>query len=196
MAQVTHTPMEATGNFWMPVYNLLEGHFELIVTNAAHMKAVPGRKTDVEDSAWIAELLRHGLLKASFIPSRQQRDLRELTRHRSSLAGKRAQAANELQKPLESANIKLQSVVTDITGVSSTEMLEQLVAGKSDPKEFAQLAKRRLRAKIPQLEKALSGNLRAHHKLIIEQLLTDIAVFVPDRRVGPLYRNPSAPRGR
>lgn len=178
MAQVTHTPMEATGNFWMPVYNLLEGHFELIVTNAAHMKAVPGRKTDLEDAAWIAELLRHGLLKASFIPSRQQRDLRELTRHRSSLAGKRAQAANELQKVLESANIKLQSVVTDITGVSSTEMLEQLVAGKSDPKEFAQLAKRRLRAKIPQLEKALSGNLRAHHKLIIEQLLTDIAVFV------------------
>ena len=178
MAQVTHTPMEATGNFWMPVYNLLEGHFELIVTNAAHMKAVPGRKTDLEDAAWIAELLRHGLLKASFIPSRQQRDLRELTRHRSSLAGKRAQAANELQKVLESANIKLQSVVTDITGVSSTEMLEQLVAGKSDPKEFAQLAKRRLRAKIPQLEKALSGNLRAQHKLIIEQLLTDIAVFV------------------
>ena len=98
---------------------------------------------------------------ASFIPSREQRDLRELTRHRSSLAGKRAQAANELQKALESANIKLQSVVSDITGVSSTEMLEELVAGKSDPKELAQLAKRRLRAKIPQLEKALSGNLRS-----------------------------------
>ena len=114
---------------------------------------------------------------ASF-PRASNGDLRELTRHRSSLTGKRAQAANELQKVLESANIKLQSVVTDITGVSSTEMLEQLVAGKSDPKEFAQLAKRRLRAKIPQLEKALSGNLRAHHKLIIEQLLTDIAVFV------------------
>lgn len=175
---VTHAAMEATGNFWMPVYNLLEGHFELIVTNAAHMKAVPGRKSDVEDAAWIAELLRHGLLKASFIPSREQRDLRELTRHRSSLAGKRAQAANELQKALESANIKLQSVVSDITGVSSTEMLEELVAGKSDPKELAQLAKRRLRAKIPQLEKALSGNLRAHHRLIIEQLLADIAVFV------------------
>jgi transposase len=175
---ITHAAMEATGNFWMPVYNLLEGHFELIVTNAAHMKAVPGRKSDVQDAAWIAELLRHGLLKASLVPSRQQRDLRELTRHRSSLAGKRAQAANELQKALESANIKLQSVVSDITGVSSTEMLEELVAGKSDPKELAQLAKRRLRAKIPQLEKALSGNLRAHHKLIIEQLLTDIGVFV------------------
>ena len=154
--------MEATGNFWMSVYNLLEAHFELIVINAAHMKALPGRKTDVEDAAWSADLLRHGLLKASFIPSREQRDLRELTRHRSSLAGKRAQAANELQKALESANIKLQSVVSDITGVSSSEMLEQLVAGKNDPKELAQLAKRRLRAKILQLEKALSGNLRAH----------------------------------
>jgi len=175
--EVTQIAMEATGNFWMPVYNLLEGHIELIVTNAAHMKAVPGRKTDVADAEWIADLLRHGLLRASFIPCREQRDLRELTRHRSSLAGKRAQAANELQKALESANIKLQSVVTDITGVSATEMLQELLTGKNDPKELAQLAKRRLRAKIPQLEKALSGNLRAHHKLIIEQLLADIALF-------------------
>lgn len=194
---VTHAAMEATGNFWMPVYNLLEGHFELIVTNAAHMKAVPGRKTDVEDAAWIAELLRHGLLRASFIPSREQRDLRELTRHRSSVAGKRAQAANELQKALESANIKLQSVVSDITGVSSTQMLEELVAGKSDPKELAQLAKRRLRAKIPQLEKALSGNLRAHHRLITRAIARRHRRFRrPDRRVRCLYRNPSAQRGR
>jgi transposase len=175
--EATHVAMEATGDFWKPVYNLLEGHFELIVTNAAHMKAVPGRKTDVADAAWIADLLRHGLLRASFIPSREQRDLRELTRHRSSLAGKRGQAANELQKALESANIKLQSVVTDITGVSSTEMLRELVAGKSDPKELAQLARRRLRAKIPELEKALCGNLRPHHRIIIEQLLSDIGLF-------------------
>ena len=155
---ITHAAMEATGNFWMPVYNLLEGHFELIVTNAAHMKAVPGRTSDVQHAAWIAELLRHGLLKASLIPSRQQRDLRELTRHRSSLAGKRAQAANEPQKALESANIKLQSVVSDITGVSSTEMLEELVAGKSDPKDLAQLAKRRLRPSTETLNKF------AHHR--------------------------------
>ena len=121
---VTHVAMEATGNYWMPIYSLLEGQFELIVANATHMKAVPGRKTDVQDAEWIAELLRHGLLRASFIPSRPQRDLRELTRHRSSLAAKRGQAANELQKALESANIKLQSVVTDITGVSATEMLD------------------------------------------------------------------------
>jgi transposase len=156
----THVAMEATGNYWMPIYNLLEGHFELIVANAAHMKAVPGRKTDVADAQWIADLLRHGLLRASFIPSRQQRDLRELTRHRSSLAAKRGQAANELQKALESANIKLQSVVTDITGVSSTEMLTEMIAGNKDAKELAQLAKRRLKAKIPELErlpKVLSG---------------------------------------
>ena len=174
---VTHVAMEATGNYWMPIYNLLEGHFELIVANATHMKAVPGRKTDVQDAEWIAELLRHGLLRASFIPSRPQRDLRELTRHRSSLAAKRGQAANELQKALESANIKLQSVVTDITGVSATEMLAEMLAGNKDPKQLAQLAKRRLRSKIPQLEKALSGNLRSHHKLIIEQLLADIGLF-------------------
>jgi len=174
----THGAMEATGNYWMPVYNLLEGHFELIVVNAAHMKAVPGRKTDVQDAHWIADLLRHGLLRASFIPPREQRDLRELTRHRSSLAAKRGQAANELQKALESANIKLQSVVTDITGVSATEMLTEMLGGKSDPKELAQLARLKLRSKIPQLEKALSGKLRAHHRLILEQLLADIALLV------------------
>jgi transposase len=174
----THVAMEATGNYWMPVYNLLEGHFELIVANAAHMKAVPGRKTDVADAQWIADLLRHGLLKASFIPPRDQRDMRELTRHRSSLAAKRGQASNELQKALESANIKLQSVVTDITGVSATEMLTEMLGGKNDAKELAQLAKRKLRSKIPELEKALSGNLRTHHRLILEQLLADIALFV------------------
>jgi len=173
----THVAMEATGNYWMPVYNLLEGHFELIVANAAHMKAVPGRKTDVGDAHWIADLLRHGLLRASFIPSREQRDLRELTRHRSSLAAKRAQASNEMQKALESANIKLQSVVSDITGVSATEMLAEMLSGNTDAKELAQLAKRKLRSKIPELEKALSGNLRAHHRLILEQLLADIALF-------------------
>lgn len=173
-----HLAMEATGNYWLPVYNLCEGHFEMLVVNAAHMKAVPGRKTDVADFHWLADLLRHGLLRGSFIPPREQRDLRELTRHRSSLAGKRGQAANELQKALESANIKLQSVVSSIMGVSATEMLTEMLAGKTDPKELAQLAKRRLRARIPELEKALSGNLRAHHRLILEQLLADIALFV------------------
>jgi transposase len=118
----THVAMEATGNYWMPIYNLLEGHFELVVANAAHMKAVPGRKSDVQDAEWIAELLRHGLLRSSVIPSREQRDLRELTRHRSSLAGKRAQAANELQKSLERANIKLQSVDLPHAGFGISEL--------------------------------------------------------------------------
>jgi transposase len=174
----SHVAMEATGNYWLPVYNLCEGHFELVVANAAHMKALPGRKTDVADAHWIADLLRHGLLRASFIPPREQRDLRELTRHRSSLAGKRGQAANELQKALESANIKLQSVVTNIMGVSATEMLTEMVGGKIDPKQLAQLARGKLRARLPELEKALSGQLRAHHRLIVEQLLTDIALFM------------------
>lgn len=174
----SHIAMEATGNYWLPVHNLCEGHFELLVANAAHMKAVPGRKTDVADAHWLADLMRHGLLRASFIPPREQRDLRELTRHRSSLAGKRGQAANELQKALESANIKLQSVVTSIMGVSASEMLSEMIAGKTDAKQLAQLARGRLRARIPELEKALAGELRAHHRLILEQLLTDIALFM------------------
>jgi transposase len=173
----TQVAMEATGNSWMPIDNLLEGHFELVVANAAHIKGVPGRKSDVEDAEWIADLLRHGLLRASFIPSREQRALRELTRHRSALAGKRAQAANELQKSLESANIQLQSVLTDITGASSMEMLQELTSGRNNPRELAQLAKRRRRAKIPEVEKALSGTLRRHHRMILEELLADVGLL-------------------
>ncbi len=121
--QVTHVAMESTGVYWKPVYNLLEGLFQLLVVNAHHIKAVPGRKTDVNDAEWIADLLRHGLVRGSFIPPARQRQLRELTRHRSNLVQRRAQAVNELQKCLEGTNIKLASVVTDITGVSATEML-------------------------------------------------------------------------
>jgi transposase len=151
---------------------------ELLVVNAAHMKAIPGRKTDVLDAEWIADLLRHGLLRASFIPDAPQRELRELTRHRASLVAKRAQAVNELQKTLESTNVKLQSVVSDITGVSATAMLRELLDQPNpDPAVLAQLARRRLRAKLPELEKALTGNLRAHHKVILRQLLADIELF-------------------
>jgi transposase len=175
---VTHVAMESTGSYWKPVYNLLEGGFDLLVANAAHMKAVPGRKTDVADAEWIADLLRHGLLRASFIPDLGQRELRELTRHRNSLVEKRAQAVNELQKALESSNLKLQSVVTDITGVSATAMLKELLDQPSpDPAALAQLAKKRLRAKIPELEKALTGSLRPHHNVILRQLLADIELF-------------------
>jgi transposase len=172
---VSHVAMESSGSYWKPVYNLLEGRFELLVVNAAHIKAIPGKKTDVADAEWIAELLRHGLLRASFIPGREQRDLRELTRHRTALVEKRAQAVNELQKHLESANIKLAGVATDITGVSATAMLKELLdKERIDPAQVAQLARRRLRAKIPELEKALQGELRPHLKLIIGQLLADI----------------------
>ncbi len=130
----THVAMEATGVFWHPVYNLLEGGaLELLVVNAQHIKNVPGRKTDVKDAEWIATLLRHGLLRTSFIPPRPQRELRELTRYRSSVRAERADEVNRLQKTLESANIKLASVASDILGLSGRAMLEALVAGESDP---------------------------------------------------------------
>jgi transposase len=126
--QVTHVAMEATGVYWKPIYNLLEEVFELLVVNAQHIKALPGRKTDVQDAEWICDLLRHGLLRGSFIPARPQRQLRELTRHRTNLVERRAQGVNELQKCLESTNIKLASVASDFTGVSATEMLNGLLA--------------------------------------------------------------------
>lgn len=182
---VTHVAMESSGSYWKPVYNLLEGRFELLVVNPAHIKAIPGKKTDICDAKWIADLLRHGLLRASFIPSQQQRDLRELTRHRSSLVQKRSQAVNELQKHLESANIKLAGVATDITGVSATAMLKELLdKERIDPAEVAQLARRRMRAKIPELEKALQGDMRVHLKLILRQLLADIELH--ERQIAEL----------
>ena len=174
---VTHVAMESTGVYWKPVYNVLEGGFELLVVNAQHIKAVPGRKTDVADAEWIGDLLRHGLLRGSFVPPQPQRELRELTRHRSNLVGKRAQATNERQKILESGNIKLASVVSDITGVSAVAMLQALLAGQTDRQALAELARGRLRSKKELLQKALEGVLRAHHRLIIAQLLADIEFF-------------------
>jgi len=171
---VTHVAMESTGVYWKPIYNLLEGNFELLVVNAQHIKAVPGRKTDVADAQWIADLLRHGLMRGSFIPAQPQRDLRELTRHRSNLVTNRAQASNEMQKVLESANIKLASVASDITGVSATAMLQEMLAGQTDLTALANLAKANLRNKREELKKALEGTLRPHHRLIIAQLLADI----------------------
>jgi transposase len=173
--QVTHLAMESTGVYWKPVYNPLEGVFELLVVNAHHVKAVPGRKTDVKDAEWIADLLRHGLLRGSFIPPAPQRQLRELTRHRANLVQRRAQAVNELQKCLESTNIKLASVATDITGVSATEMLAALLAGQSDPEVLAELARGRMKAKKPLLQKALQGKVQPHHRVILSQLLAEIS---------------------
>jgi len=167
----THVAMESTGVYWRPIYNILEGGFELLVVNAQHLKAVPGRKTDVKDAQWIAQLLLYGLLKGSFVPGREQRELRELTRYRRSLVEERARVANRLQKSLESANIKLASVVSDVLGISAREMLEALVRGDSDPAAMAQLARGKMRKKIPELEQALTGEVTDHTRfLVVEQL--------------------------
>ena len=173
-AGCTHAAMESTGVYWKPVYNLLEGTLEVLVVNARHIKAVPGRKTDVKDCEWIAELLRHGLLHPSFIPDRPQRELRELTRYRTSLIQERAAGVNRLQKVLEGANIKLAAVATDIMGASGREMLAALVSGTSAAMTLAQLARGRLREKIPQLEQALAGQFDAHHRFLVAQQLAHI----------------------
>ena len=170
----THVAMESTGVFWKPIYNLLEGEFELLVVNAQHIKAVPGRKTDVKDAEWIADLLRHGLLRASFIPDAQQRDLRELTRYRTTLVRERADTINRLHKVLEDANIKLAGVATDIMGVSARSMLEALLSGESDPAVLADLAKGRLREKSDALLAALAGRVRSVHRFMIAEHLGHI----------------------
>ncbi len=173
-AAVTHVAMESTGVYWKPVWNLLEGSFELVLANARHIKAVPGRKTDVRDCEWIADLLRHGLLHGSFVPDRDQRELRELTRYRTSLVRERTAEANRLQKTLEGANIKLAAVATDILGVSGRAMLAALVDGTADAATMADLAKGRLREKIPQLEQALAGRVGPHQRFMVAQQLAHL----------------------
>jgi transposase len=170
-AGCTQVAMEATGVFWKPIYNLLEDRFAVLVVNAAHIKAVPGRKTDVRDAEWIADLLRHGLLRPSFIPDRPQRELRELTRYRTTLIHERASEVNRLQKVLEGANIKLSSVATDILGKSGREILEALVGGTSDSAALAQLARGRLREKLPQLEQARTAQFGPQQRFLIAQQL-------------------------
>jgi transposase len=174
---VTHVAMESTGEFWKPLYNLLEGSFTILVVNAAHIKYVPGRKTDVKDAEWIAELLAHGLLRPSFVPPPPQRALRDLTRQRTHLIRERASEVNRMQKVLEWANIKLSSVVTDISGVSARAMLQALVAGQTDVTELAAMAKGRLRSKRAELEQALRGTVQPHHAFMIAQHLVLIDVF-------------------
>jgi transposase len=171
---ITHAAMESTGEYWKPIYNILEDNFELLLVNAQHIKAVPGRKTDVKDSEWIAELLRYGLLKASFVPPKGQRELRELTRARSTFVKERVNLVNRVQKVLESANIKLTSVLTDIDGVSGRAMLEALIEGSASAESMAQLARGRLKAKRASLEQALQGRMRPHHRFILQELLTQI----------------------
>ena len=173
-AGCTHGAMESTGVYWRPVSNLLEGQCALLVVNAQHIKAVPGRKTDVKDAAWIAELLRHGLLRGSFIPSNPQRQLRELTRYRSTLVQDRARTLNRLQAVLEDANLKLASVVTDIYGVSARAMLEAILAGERDGEALADLARGRLRAKRDQLKEALEGRVTAHQSCLLTEHLSTL----------------------
>ena len=184
--EVTHLAMESTGSFWVPIYQVLEGQLEMLVVNAHHLKAVPGRKTDVTDAEWIAECLRHGLLRASFVPPKPQRELRTLTRHRSNQVERRAQLVNEIHKLLEQTNIKLGGVATDILGVWGRAMLEALLGEQKDPKLLADLAKGRLRSKRPELEKALQGKVQAHHRLVLAQLLTDIDLL--DEQIAELDR--------
>jgi transposase len=173
-AGCTHVAMESTGVYWKPVYNILEGHLEVMVVNAAHIKAVPGRKTDRHDAEWIADLLQHGLVRPSFIPDRPQRELRDLTRTRTALIDERAAAVNRLQKVLEDANLKVASVATDVMGVSGRAMVEALLQGTTDPATLADLAKGRLRTKRAELERALAGRVSMHHSLLLTTHLAHV----------------------
>ena len=174
--------MESTGVFWKPVWNILESTVKLILVNARHIKNVPGRKTDVADCEWIAQLLQHGLLRASFVPDRPQRELRELTRHRSQLVAEQTRAANRIHKTLEDANVKLGSVATDILGVSGRAMIRALIDGQDDPAQLAELARGRLREKRPQLRQALRGHLSDHHRFMLGQLMDHLTYL--DQQIG------------
>jgi transposase len=171
---VTHVAMESTGVYWKPVFNILEGRVAVILVNAEHIKQVPGRKTDVKDCQWIAQLLQHGLLKASFVPPAPIRELRDLTRQRTQLIQERTAAANRIQKVLEDANVKLAGVATDVLGVSGRDMLEALIAGETDPEKLADLARRRLREKIPALRRALQGRVTDHHRFLLRMHLDHV----------------------
>jgi transposase len=173
-AEVSHVAMESTGVYWKPVFNLLEGDFEVLLVNPRHMKQVPGRKTDVKDCQWIAQLLQCGLLRGSFIPPRPTRELRELTRQRSQLVAEKAAVANRIQKVLEDANIKLAGVATDVLGVSGRAMIGALIAGREDPAALAELARRRLRRKLPELRAALQGRVSEHHRFLLGVLMSHL----------------------
>jgi transposase len=173
-AECTHVGMESTSVYWRPVFNLLEGSFDVVLANAHHIKAVPGRKTDIKDCEWIANLLAHGLIRASFIPPLAIRDLRDLTRHRKSLIRDRVKATNRVHKLLETANIKLANVVADVLGVSGRAMLNALVAGETDPHRLAKLAKGSLTPKVNQLAEALRGQFTSHHAFLLGQMLTQL----------------------
>jgi transposase len=167
----THVAIESTGVYWRPVFNILEGTLEVILVNARHVKGLPGRKTDVKDCEWLADLLRHGLLKASFIPPAHIRELRELVRYRQSVVKEQAAVANRIQKLIESANIKLGQVASDVLGASGRAMLQALVQGESDAQQLAELARGTLKGKRPELRRALQGHLTPTQRWVLGELL-------------------------
>jgi transposase len=167
---VTHVAMESTGVYWKPVWNILEGQLAVVLVNAQHIKAVPGRKTDIKDCQWIAELLQHGLVRGSFVPPTPIRQLRDLTRMRASLRQDHTAVANRMQKILEDANIKLASVASDWLGVSGRAILAQLLAGEEDAEKLAGLSRGRLRSKLPAMRLALEGRMTEHHRWMLRVL--------------------------
>jgi len=180
--QVKHLAMEATGSYWRPIWNVLEGEgFEQTLANPQHMKAVPGRKTDPHDAHWIADLFQHGLIAASFVPNQQMRHLRDLTRMRTKVTQDRARVVNRIEAVLEDANIKLSCVATDIMGVSAQAMVKGLLQGERDTAKLAELAQGRMRSKRPQLQTALEGNLQPHHVFVLQRLLMQ-ARFLQQQR--------------
>jgi transposase len=187
-AGCTHVGMESTGIYWVPVYAVLEEHFDLIVGNASHMKNVPGRKTDVKDSEWIAELIRCGLIRKSFVPPKWQRGLRDLTRYRRKLVEAQASERNRLQRLLETCNVKLASVASDVFGKSGREILRALIRGEASPEEMSRLARGRLRHKLDALVMALHGKVEAHHRFMLEMQLGRVEdieanIAVVDRKI-------------
>src|ERR1700757_2230351 len=172
--EVTEVAMEATGVYWKPVYYVLEDGFRVILVNPAEIKRMPGRKTDVSDCARLAQLLDNGMLRPSFIPPREIRELRDLVRYRASLKHDYTRIANRLHKVLQDADLKLSSVMSDILGVSGRQILQQLAAGHSDPATLAELARGSLRAKRPALRQALSGRFSAHHAFLLSQTLSEL----------------------
>lgn len=173
-AKCTHVAMEATGIYWKPVWHILEGRFQLILANAAHIKGVPGRKSDVNDATWIADLLAHGLIRASFVPPQPIQELRELTRTRKQLGREVVQHSQRIQAVLEEANVKLSSAITDILGASGRRILKAMIAGETDPGRLSALGDRRLAASRAELTAALHGRLREHHRFLIDQHLKTI----------------------
>lgn len=183
---ITHVAMESTGVLWKPIFRLLEPHFTVLVVNAHHLKQVPGRKTDVKDCEWIAQLLQHGLLNGSFIPSQIYREMRDLTRHRTKLVQQHTQVVNRLHATLQDANIKLSSVASNILGVSGRQMIEAMERGESDPQKLAEMARASLRGKIPELRKALEGMVSDHHRFMLGMLLEELDHL--DKMVGRASR--------